>query len=945
VSWPSVFDLSRLELGTNRVEAEDGARQLATVQEILSRLVGQPGVVLADEVGMGKTFVALAVAVAAALADKGRRPVVVMVPASLRDKWPRDWEVFKSLCLKDERDRKLRAASAHSALGFFKLLDDPPSRLARIIFLSHGAFYAGLDDPWVKLAILKRALHGLHLGQRRASLPRFVADLIRTKSSFNDPDLYERLLHTEYGAWMGVINEHARREQDRLDDDPIPAAVQKVLEQGELDLDALRDELRSLPARASANLDDRLASGRRSLNAAMRRIWPQALGQTRFRSPLLILDEAHHLKNPATRLASLFVEPEAKEESDLIAGTLEGGFERMLFLTATPFQLGHHELLNVLDRFEGIAWKSLPGMTRDAYKEALGDLRKSLDEAHREATDFDWKWRLLRKADLIDAAGQPIDAETWWSGVQAGTIVPPARLDPTVSAFRRTRAAMKETEVRLRPWVVRHLRRRTFQGTERPRRLRLIGAALHSGHHHETAGLAIAEDAILPFLLAARSQALVSRTSRTAAPSPAPMRATFAEGLASRNEAFLETRRIEVVEAGNLLDEVEPSAAPLENRRLDRYLTKLESALPSPSAYARHPKMAALATRVVDLWARGEKVVIFCHFRRTGRALVRHISSALDARLWADASRKLGCDEDEARRKVALAGDAFDDGRPLQRVLEQFVMRVLVEGPDVPEAERVRIANIVRRFVRTPLFLGRYLDLGLGERDEALQRALEEPDGSGQPLQDKIRSFVSFIAGRCQPDERAAYLDALEHIQPGLRGERPLDGEAEDVGERLLPNIRLANGGIDMVTRRRLLLAFNTPFFPEILVASSVLAEGVDLHLNCRHIIHYDLSWNPSTIEQRTGRVDRLGAKAEQVKQPINVFLPFVAGTQDEKMFRVVTDRERWFQVVMGEDYRLDESVTDKLAERVPLPEAVAAALAFRLEVFVGGTESQRASR
>jgi len=47
----------------------------------------------------------------------------------------------------------------------------------------------------------------------------------------------------------------------------------------------------------------------------------------------------------------------------------------------------------------------------------------------------------------------------------------------------------------------------------------------------------------------------------------------------------------------------------------------------------------------------------------------------------------------------------------------------------------------------------------------------------------------------------------------------------------------------------------------------------------------------------------------------------------------------------MGEDYRLDESVTDKLAERVPLPEAVAAALAFRLEVFVGGTESQRASR
>ena len=111
-----------------------------------------------------------------------------------------------------------------------------------------------------------------------------------------------------------------------------------------------------------------------------------------------------------------------------------------------------------------------------------------------------------------------------------------------------------------------------------------------------------------------------------------------------------------------------------------------------------------------------------------------------------------------------------------------------------------------------------------------------------------------------------------------------------------------------------------------------MLAEGVDLHLNCRHIIHYDLSWNPSTIEQRTGRVDRLGAKAEQVRQPIHVFLPFVAGTQDEKMFRVVTDRERWFQVVMGEEYRTDEAATDRLAERVPLPEGAARELGFRLE-------------
>ncbi len=99
--------------------------------------------------------------------------------------------------------------------------------------------------------------------------------------------------------------------------------------------------------------------------------------------------------------------------------------------------------------------------------------------------------------------------------------------------------------------------------------------------------------------------------------------------------------------------------------------------------------------------------------------------------------------------------------------------------------------------------------------------------------------------------------------------------------------MRLASGEVRQETRQRLLLAFNTPLFPEVLIASSVLAEGVDLHLNCRHVIHHDLCWNPSTLEQRSGRVDRIGSQAEHVGESIHVFLPYLAATQDEKMFRV----------------------------------------------------------
>lgn len=95
--------------------------------------------------------------------------------------------------------------------------------------------------------------------------------------------------------------------------------------------------------------------------------------------------------------------------------------------------------------------------------------------------------------------------------------------------------------------------------------------------------------------------------------------------------------------------------------------------------------------------------------------------------------------------------------------------------------------------------------------------------------------------------------------------------------------------------------SFNTPFFPDILVRSNVMGEGVDLQRYCRHVIHHDLAWNPSAIEQRTGRVYRLGFKAEN-RHPIRLYPPYLSGTADERQYLVMTDRESWFRIVMGLD-------------------------------------------
>jgi hypothetical protein len=50
----------------------------------------------------------------------------------------------------------------------------------------------------------------------------------------------------------------------------------------------------------------------------------------------------------------------------------------------------------------------------------------------------------------------------------------------------------------------------------------------------------------------------------------------------------------------------------------------------------------------------------------------------------------------------------------------------------------------------------------------------------------------------------------------------------------------------------------------DILVTTDVLAEGVNLQ-QCRHIINYDLPWNPMRLVQRHGRIDRIGSLYTEV--------------------------------------------------------------------------------
>jgi SNF2 family DNA or RNA helicase len=167
-------------------------------------------------------------------------------------------------------------------------------------------------------------------------------------------------------------------------------------------------------------------------------------------------------------------------------------------------------------------------------------------------------------------------------------------------------------------------------------------------------------------------------------------------------------------------------------------------------------------------------------------------------------------------------------------------------------------------------------------------------------------------------------------VRLALLGAQVDDEAATGRGASLHP-VRRAHGQTLRDVRQRLIALFNTPFAPDLLVASSVMGEGIDLHQECRRVIHHDLDWNPSVLEQRTGRLDRIGALAEREKRPIEVYEPYLAGTHDEKMYRVVKDRAQWFDVVMGRATGVDEHMTDAEENRIPLHDNIRRALTMDL--------------
>ncbi|WP_218599204.1 helicase-related protein [Polaribacter sp. NJDZ03] len=129
----------------------------------------------------------------------------------------------------------------------------------------------------------------------------------------------------------------------------------------------------------------------------------------------------------------------------------------------------------------------------------------------------------------------------------------------------------------------------------------------------------------------------------------------------------------------------------------------------------------------------------------------------------------------------------------------------------------------------------------------------------------------------------------------------------------------------------RVATQFRMPGYPYVLITTDILKEGEDLHLYCKDVYHYGIAWNPSDMEQRTGRIDRINSSCyfdlkrdgeNSFNNSLQVFYPYLADTlevnQVAKVFNKMNDFIETFYDISIVSEKDTKVATDEIVKEIP---------------------------
>lgn len=1045
-----------MEHGDPREIEAIAARQEHTVDALLSRLYSTDEskrrelVLLADEVGLGKTFVALGVAwsVLQARLQGGlpSKPVLIVTPNSqaLFGKWQRDVETFLMEVVGLERQHASRSFTAVESPH--DLVDAMRRRSAVLVIARMSAFSGRLHDYDLAMRTTLHSLFhhrdfGLTVDQRLRLLGQDP----------NDPQARESVDLRQSSA---VFSDASAAERVQFQPRHVSRALGRVRRIAPSLVKHIEESFRRVREGKTPRSDFNYCIKELARSALAERVTGEV--------PLVIVDEIHNWKNyPQSWVRFLHV--------------FGGRIERLLGLSATPFQLDPGELLRLLSLSQCL---TLDEQRQVQYQSFVERLRSHLEEAQQRGVRLSEAWAEVRSKDIAEI-------ESAWTNRRQGLPTAlPSRIESALRAALGVETAHRNLMSSLRPFLVRHLR------DNRHRRWRVGGDANASLHDRDRwtgtltwrPGLDVRGDGELLHYLMMRA-VQESKQGRGTTSLGADLGGSY---------HFFREHELKQLRARD-----EPGARP--------YLDLVDLAT-RDTAGETHPKVRVTAGRAFDAWLVGEKTLIFCFNPLTVDALRDAVNERIRQHEKQTLCAAFGCTEEEypkrlenfqkrlydyhqslflllqdhplagadgriphalalteadlsqVARKLAASGPPQDrsrfdrrrvlaaaeqvlvsrlrtsaDGRewldqwsdangPGGRTLIDEVLsaewplirRSRIEGiqkdaeaepfpdddqsdspaesadtahadawkavldsragravlapylPDdqeqpsliarwhardmhgLPCRHRALASRMLRRMVRSPGFLARFV-LNDAVADQTREVVGDQLDGHWT-LRLHERWSTPPEGSESAQQRFKAYLDTLKKVVGHESGTK-----AYEEASRNRDAVARVTGTVKNLDRDRLFTGFNTPLVPEVLIVTSVGQEGIDLHRECRHVIHHDLPWNPATLEQRTGRVDRIGSKAERLAGidaeagSLDVIVPYLADTYDEFRFRRVHARAHLFEVTMGASYAVDESdwnerqdeeITvqddknedDRLDLAVPLPQSIAESLRMRLE-------------
>ncbi|MGM7669836.1 helicase-related protein [Microbacterium sp. A93] len=178
--------------------------------------------------------------------------------------------------------------------------------------------------------------------------------------------------------------------------------------------------------------------------------------------------------------------------------------------------------------------------------------------------------------------------------------------------------------------------------------------------------------------------------------------------------------------------------------------------------------------------------------------------------------------------------------------------------------------TLAKAFLSSPAALEETLN-------ERIKRLHPENHSESQEIEalERLRSLNSAALAQEDGGKYAALLTHLKRIGVAKGSPVRVVIFAERIAtlhwlrERLRNDLKLAEDAVDIMhggltdqEQMDVVEGFKQAHTPvRVLVTGDVASEGVNLHLQCHQLVHYDIPWSLIRLEQRNGRVDRYGQR------------------------------------------------------------------------------------